>query len=238
MIHKVDHIEPTKRISSVSFERDEAIAVNTQMEISLKRSRNKEKERSEASCSLLREMQRKYRVTEKLLVTSEMNGNKLKKQMDEMEETIEIQVNVSFIMSLQLNQFCRYSNVYFSINCTILQNAVAAAEDVKEFKHNKILNKMELHSCNILQWERSKHKKEVKNLKNKEIKLEMEAIAQETMHKNKYDIMMTKHEKECDARAAKHEEECNAITEEYKRKLENERSLHVQECAKLRKEQK
>ena len=79
-----------------------------------------------------------------------------------MEETIEIQVNVSFIMSLQLNQFCRYSNVYFSINCTILQNAVAAAEDVKEFKHNKILNKMELHSSNILKWERSKHKKEVK----------------------------------------------------------------------------
>ena len=109
--------------------------------MSLKRSRNKEKERSEASCSLLREMQRKYRATEKLLVTSEMNGNKLKKQMDEMEETIEIQVNVSFIMSLQLNQFCRYSNVYCSINCTILQNAVAAAEDVKEFKHNNILNK-------------------------------------------------------------------------------------------------
>ena len=28
------------------------------------------------------------------------------------------------------------------------------------------------------------------------------------------------------------------MTEEYKRKLENERSLHVQECAELRKEQK
>jgi len=96
---------------------------------------------------------------------------------------------------------------------------------VKEFKHNKILNKMELHSCNILKWERSKHKKEVKSLKNKETKLEMEVIAQQTMHKNEYDIMMTKHEKECDARAEKHEEECNAMTEEYKRKLENERSL-------------
>ena len=196
------------------IERDEAIAVNTQMEISFKRSRNKEKEQSEASCSLLQEMQRKYRATEKLLVTSEMNGNKLKEQMEEMEETIEIQVNVSFIMSLQLDQFCCYSNVYCSINCTILHNAVAAAEDMKEFKHNEILNKMELHSCNILKWERSKHQKEVKSLKNKETKLEMEVIAQQTMHKNEYDIMMTKHEKVCDARAEKHEEECNVMTEE------------------------
>jgi len=146
-------------------------------------------------------MQRKYRATEKLRVTSEMNRNKLKKQMDEMEETIEIQVNVSFIMSLQLNQFCLYSNVYCSINCTLLQNAVAVAEDVKEFNHNKIINKMELHSCNIMKWERSKHQKEVKSLKNKDTKLEMEVIGQHTMHKNKYDIMMTKHEKECDARA-------------------------------------
>ena len=89
-----------------------------------------------------------------------------------------------------------------------------------------------------MKWKCSKQQKEVKSLKNKDTKLEMEVIAQHTMHKNEYDIMMTKHEKECDARAEKHEEEYNAMAEEYKRKLENERSLHVQECAKLRKEHK
>ena len=68
-----------------------------------------------------------------------------------------------------------------------------------ELNHNGSINKIELHSCNILRWERSKHQKEVMNLKRKETKLEKEVISQHTMHKNEYDIMMTKHEKECDA---------------------------------------
>ena len=33
-----------------------------------------------------------------------------------------------------------------------------------ELNHNESINKIELHSCNILRWERSKHQKEVMTL--------------------------------------------------------------------------
>ena len=39
-----------------------------------------------------------------------------------------------------------------------------------------------------------------------------------------------KYENECDATASKNEEECYAMAEEYKMKLETEKSIHARVC--------
>ena len=61
--------------------------------------------------------------------------------------------------------------------------------------------------------------------------MEEEVISQQTMHKNEYDIVMTKHEKGCDDLVKTNEEKCNALSEECIRKLANERILHAQHHA-------